>query len=224
MSISIIIGGIVVAYLLGSIPTAVWVGKLFYRIDVREHGSGNAGATNTFRVLGVKAGIPVLLFDIIKGWLAVQVSFCVQPYLLLSNDDYISFQLALGIASLLGHIFPIYVGFRGGKGVATLLGLVIAVHPWSALVAIIIFLISLFSTKYVSLSSMIAGLSFPVLIIVVFETTTISLVIFSMVIAVLLLFTHQKNIERLLAREESKAKLKVRLRKSTRPDAMELDS
>ena len=224
VDIIIIAVSILFAYLIGSIPTAVWVGRAFYNIDIREHGSGNAGATNTFRVLGKKAGIPVLLFDVFKGWLAVQIALLTVDWLLLSNNHYVNFQLSLGIAALFGHIFPIYVGFKGGKGVATLLGLIIAIAPIAALYAIIIFVITLLVTRYVSLSSMIGGFSFPVLIIVVLHTTTISLVIFSMVIAILLLFTHQKNIERLLSREESKANIKVNLKKSRRKNAMDVDS
>jgi len=175
-------------------------------------------------VLGKKAGIPVLVFDVFKGWLAVKLAFLTINILLLSNHQLINFQLGLGVAALLGHIFPIYVGFKGGKGVATLLGLIIAIAPEAALYAIIIFIITLLVTKYVSLSSMIGGFSFPILIIVVLHTTTISLVIFSMVIAILLLFTHQKNIERLLSKEESKANLKVSIKRSGRKNAMELDS
>lgn len=224
LTTTIILSIILLSYLIGSIPTAVWVGRAFYGIDIRDHGSGNAGATNTFRVLGVKAGVPVLLFDIFKGWLVVQFAFFTEDWLLLSNNQLINLQLGLGIAALIGHIFPVYVGFRGGKGVATLLGLVIAIHPLSALIAIIIFVITLLFTKYVSLSSMVGGLSFPILIIVVYHTTTLSLVIFSMVIAILLLFTHQKNIERLLSKEESKANLKVKFKKSNRKNAMDLDS
>jgi len=222
--IIIIIVSILLAYLTGSIPTAVWVSRLFYDIDVREHGSGNAGATNTFRVLGKKAGIPVLIFDVFKGWLVVQMAYLTNDWLLLSNDQYVNFQLGLGVAALIGHIFPIYVGFKGGKGVATLLGLVIAVAPEAALYAIIIFIVTLLITRFVSLSSMLAGFSFPILIIVVLQTSTLSLVIFSMVIAILLLFTHQKNIERLLSKEESKANLKVKLKKASRKNAMDLDS
>ncbi len=204
---------IILAYLIGSIPTAVWVGKKFHNIDIREHGSGNAGATNTFRVLGVKWGIPVLIFDIFKGWLSVELSYLIADALMLSTTELINLKLSLGVAALLGHIFPVYVGFRGGKGVATLLGMVIAVHPQSALIAIIIFIISLLITKYVSLSSMVGGLSFPVMIVVVYHSTSLSLIIFSMIIAVLLLFTHQKNIERLLKGEESKANIRFRKKK-----------
>ena len=204
---------IVVAYLLGSIPTSVWVGRAFYGKDIRDYGSGNAGASNTFRVLGKKAGIPVLIFDIFKGWAAVKLIYFTNLYLP-GTGDYINLQLGLGVAALIGHIFPIYVGFKGGKGVATLFGAVIAIEPTTSIIAISIFIISLLITKYVSLSSMIAGFSFPILIIVVFKETNISLVIFSMVIAILLLFTHQKNIERLLPREENKANLKIKKRKA----------
>ena len=201
------------AYLLGSIPTSVWVGRAFYGKDIRDFGSGNAGASNTFRVLGKKAGIPVLIFDIFKGWAAVYLANFSSG--LLVESELVNMQLALGVAALIGHIFPVYVGFKGGKGVATLLGATIALQPEAALIAIAIFVLTLIITKYVSLSSMIAGFSFPILIIVILQETTISLVIFSMVIAVLLLFTHQKNIERLLAREESKANIKLKKKKSS---------
>jgi acyl phosphate:glycerol-3-phosphate acyltransferase len=197
------IGILLLAYLIGSVPTSVWIGKSFYGIDVREHGSKNAGATNTMRIFGWKAGITVLLIDILKGWLAVNLIH-VTNYYIPETGDFVEFQLLLGIAAILGHIFPIYVGFRGGKGVATLFGLVLAINPEPTLMCIGIFIITLIVTKYVSLSSMIAGFAFPAVVIFVFKTTTPSLVIFSMIIAVLLLFTHQKNIERLLRKEEKK--------------------
>jgi glycerol-3-phosphate acyltransferase PlsY len=198
---------VIVAYLLGSIPTSVWIGRIFYGIDIREHGSGNAGTTNTFRILGAKAGIPVFIFDAFKGWAAVKLIYF-SDYYIPATGDYINAQLLFGLAALLGHIFPVYVGFKGGKGVATLFGIVLGIHPYSAMLAVGIFAISLVVSRYVSLSSMIAGFSFPILIIVVFETTTISLIFFSMIIAVLLLLTHQKNIERLLNKEESKFTIK----------------
>ncbi|RMG78149.1 MAG: glycerol-3-phosphate 1-O-acyltransferase, partial [Bacteroidetes bacterium] len=144
---------IVIAYLMGSIPTAVWIGKIFYGIDVREYGSGNAGATNTFRVLGKKAGIPVLIIDILKGFFAVKLSYLFGGDIL-SHNQLINFQLTLGLAALLGHIFPIYVGFRGGKGIATLLGIMIAIHYQAALISFAIFTVIFIASKYVSLSSM----------------------------------------------------------------------
>jgi glycerol-3-phosphate acyltransferase PlsY len=193
------------AYLLGSIPTAVWIGKYFYKIDVREYGSGNAGATNTFRVLGKKAGIPVLLIDVLKGFAAVCLAYL--SHYTRNSNQLINLQLVLGIASLLGHIFPVFASFRGGKGIATLLGIILAVHPYAALVSMSIFIIVLLTTSYVSLGSMIAAVCFPVIVIGVFKTTAPSLIIFSILIAIMVLITHQKNIERLLRKEESKAKL-----------------
>jgi glycerol-3-phosphate acyltransferase PlsY len=193
------------AYLIGSIPTAVWIGKYFYKIDVREYGSGNAGATNTFRVLGKKAGIPVLIIDVLKGFVAVSLAH-LSSYTIATNQ-FINLQLVLGIASLIGHIFPIFASFRGGKGIATLLGIILAVHPSAAIISIAIFIIVLLISKYVSLGSMIAAVSFPFIVIIVFETKTPSLIIFSILIAIMVLITHQKNIERLLRKEESKTKL-----------------
>lgn len=208
VNILIVVG----AYLIGSIPSSVWIGKYFYKVDVRDHGSKNAGASNTIRILGLKAGLPVLLVDVFKGFGAVKLIYLTNFYVPQSGE-FVNFQLMLSVAAVLGHIFPIYVGFKGGKGVATLLGAVLAIHPYSALITIGIFVISLLITKYISLSSMIAGFSFPVLIIIVFKTTTLSLCIFSLTVAILLLFTHQKNIERLIRREENKAKLFKKLKK-----------
>ena len=193
------------AYLLGSIPTSVWIGKLFFNIDVREFGSGNAGATNTFRVLGKKAGIPVLIIDILKGSAAVALSYSsgFDP----GSDFFINFQIALGVASLIGHIFPIFAGFRGGKGVATLLGVVICIHPVACSIALLVFLAVLFTTRYVSLSSMSAGLSFPIILNVIFKNDNPNLMIFSILVAVILVITHRKNITRLLNKQETRVRL-----------------
>ena len=195
---------IIIAYLLGSIPTSVWIGRRFHGKDVRDYGSGNAGATNTIRVLGWKAGIPVLIIDLIKGWLAVQLAYLTHFYIP-HSDDFITYQLFLGIAAMMGHIFPIYVGFKGGKGVATLFGVILALSPVATIVCIGVFLLIALLTKYVSLGSIVAGFSFPFILILIFHTTTPSLMIFSLIVAILLLFTHQKNIERLLRNEEAKA-------------------
>jgi glycerol-3-phosphate acyltransferase PlsY len=118
---------LLLAYLIGAIPFSVIAGKVLKGIDVREYGSGNAGATNTFRVLGKKAGIPVLLLDVFKGFLAVDLVWFTSY--VPSTEIYINLQLAFGIAAVLGHVFPVYAGFRGGKGVATLLGFMIGVFP-----------------------------------------------------------------------------------------------
>ena len=194
-----------IAYLLGSIPTSVWIGKTFYNIDVREFGSGNAGATNTFRVLGKKAGVPVLIIDILKGTLAVALSY-LSAYEIQSSE-FVNLQIGLGIAALIGHIFPVFAGFRGGKGVATILGVVICILPLACSISLSIFLIVLFSTRIVSLSSMLAGISFPIILNFVVGNSNPVLTIFSLVVATLLIVTHRKNITRLLKNQETKVSL-----------------
>ncbi len=196
---------IISAYLLGSIPTAVWIGKAFFSIDVREFGSGNAGATNTFRVLGKSAGIPVLIIDILKGTAAVSLSYF--SGFEAGSTAFINVQLVLGVAALLGHIFPVFAGFRGGKGVATILGIVICILPAASALSLVVFLLVLFSSRIVSLSSMLAGVAFPFILHLVLHNANQVLTIFSIVVAVLLLITHRKNIGRLLRREESRVRL-----------------
>ncbi len=202
---------LLLAYGIGSIPTAVWVGKLFHGIDPREKGSGNAGATNTFRVLGKKTAIPVLLIDILKGWTAVTLLIQL-PSSLHVTEEVMSMSLFLGVFAVLGHIFPVFASFNGGKGVATLLGVIMAIHLQAALVCMGIFLICFILTRYVSLGSILAAIAFPILIILVFHTRSHSLIYFSLIFAVLVLLTHQKNIERLLKQEENKISLQSRSR------------
>ncbi len=198
---------LLISYLYGSIPTAIWLGKALYGIDVREYGSGNAGATNTFRILGKKAGIPVLIIDVLKGFTATNLVYFVGNFTP-GTAQFSNFQLVLGITAVVGHIFPIFAGFRGGKGIATLFGMIIAVHPEASGIACIVFIITLLLTKYVSLSSMLASFMFPVIIILFFnETTTKTQLLFAISVCILVMFTHQKNIERLLKGKESKANL-----------------
>jgi acyl phosphate:glycerol-3-phosphate acyltransferase len=191
------------AYLLGSIPSAVWVGKIFYKTDVREHGSGNAGATNVIRVLGYKAGIPVLLFDVFKGWFAVQLVFLV-PQSALSQDTLLILRLSLAVAAVLGHVFPVYVGFKGGKGVGTLAGIGIAIFPIALMIVVAIFILTLITTRYVSVSSILAGVSFPFVVFFLTDETRLPLVILSIVVALFIPVTHVKNIRRLIKGEENK--------------------
>ncbi|MFU8844707.1 MAG: glycerol-3-phosphate 1-O-acyltransferase PlsY, partial [Bacteroidales bacterium] len=194
---------VVIAYLLGAIPTSVWIGKMFYRIDVRDHGSGNAGATNTIRVLGYKAGVPVLIFDVLKGWLAVY-SANFYPYTW-EAPGFTEFRITLALAAVIGHVYPIYVGFRGGKGIATLLGVGFGLFPVAALIALGVFLIVVAATKYVSLGSMIAAVTFPFTELVVLgHHDSIPVVILSFIIAIFVPLTHRKNIARLIRGEESK--------------------
>src|SRR5687767_4016427 len=198
---------LLVAYLIGSIPSAVWIGKFFYGIDVREHGSGNAGATNAFRVLGKRAGLPVLIIDVLKGLLAVKMANLVVVDSM-SKGDFVELKLALGIAALIGHIFPVLASFRGGKGIATLLGITLAIDTESALFSVAVFILVFLATNYVSLSSILASFAFPVSLIFVFPATISSEILFGFFVSVIVLITHQKNIERLLRRQESKIKLR----------------
>src|SRR5690554_7030709 len=196
----------IAAYLLGSIPTAVLVGKAKYNIDIREHGSKNAGATNTFRVLGKKAGILVLSVDIFKGALAVILPFLVSSYAW-TSDHLIHLKIICGILVVLGHIFPVFAQFNGGKGVASSLGVILGVHPQAALICIILFLIIFIISKYVSLGAIVAAIAFPLLIKFLFKNENTSLFIFSIVLSSAVIILHHKNIKRILNRNENKMNL-----------------
>ena len=201
--------GCALAYLIGSIPTSVWIGRSFYDLDVREHGSGNAGATNTFRVLGRKAGIIVMVIDVLKGFLASALAGLMVSQGYLDAKFLVHYKLIFGLCAVLGHIFPIYVGFKGGKGVATLLGMVLAIHPVVALLCVLIFLITLIATKYVSLSSIVATLAFPILnLLEPFNLHQPVLIIFGFAAFGGLLYTHRNNLKRILKGEENKTYLK----------------
>lgn len=203
MIFTLALPAILLAYIAGSIPSAVWAGKLFHGIDVREHGSGNAGATNTVRVLGWKTGIPVLIFDLFKGWLAAML-----PEFLNAapggNEQMMALQIACGMAAILGHVFPLFAHFRGGKGVATTFGVLLALNPWLTLICAGIFLVVLLISGYVSLGSMTAAVMFPVLLMTVFDTPSLLFKIFSVVVAVAIVVTHKKNIGRLIRGEENR--------------------
>ncbi len=202
------VSALLLAYLFGSIPTAVWIGLAFFDIDVREYGSGNAGATNTFRVLGKKAGIPVMFLDILKGWTATNLAYFIGVSTTggYGSVAYTNYALALGIAAVMGHLFPVFAGFRGGKGIATLFGMILAIHLQAALLCVVVFIVVLLITRYVSLSSIIAGFSYTIGVAFVFPSNK-SVVIYGMCMFLLILITHQKNIERLLKGKESKVNL-----------------
>ena len=209
---------IVLAYLVGSIPTAVWVSKSVYGIDIREHGSGNAGATNTFRILGSKAGIIVMIGDMLKGFIAVKLALlaCVFSHMQVFSEPFVNLQITLGLVSVLGHIFPIWADFRGGKGIATLFGMILSIQPLVAVSLVGVFLIMLFLTRYVSLSSISASIAFPVLIVFIFRAPELSYKLFAIATACLVVLTHHKNIGRLLHGNESKVPLfkKRRMRRN----------
>lgn len=196
----------IIAYLLGSIPTAVWLGKMKYGLDIREHGSKNAGATNTFRVLGKNAGIVVLLVDVLKGVLAVVIPFIFNSYEW-TNDHLIHLKIIAGILVVIGHIFPIFAGFKGGKGVATSLGVILGIQPQAALICIVIFLLVFIIFNYVSLGAIITSIAFPLLVEFAFGNDNTSLTIFSIVLSSAVIILHHQNIKRLIAGNENKMNL-----------------
>lgn len=196
---------IIIAYLLGSIPSAVWIGKKYYGVDIREHGSHNAGTTNMLRVLGKRAALPVFALDFLKGFVAVTLIELLKYDEHVNDVWLINLKIVAVFAAVLGHIFPIFAGFRGGKGVATLVGAITGIYPPVVLLSFGIWFVVLLVSHYVSLASMVAGCCFPILTLLFPKVNeSIPFVIFSFVIAGLLLFTHRKNIQRLRAGTESK--------------------
>lgn len=205
----------IIAYLLGSIPSAVWIGKRYYGVDVREYGSKNAGTTNVLRVLGTRAAIPVFAIDFLKGFIAVSIFSLLKldETPLVSPAWIVNFKILAVFVAVLGHIFPIFANFRGGKGVATILGALTGIQPNIALWCFIVWLGVLFVWNYVSLASIVAGCSFPVFVSALSSSiyarhglagTSISFVVFSFAVAIALVWTHRKNVGRLLDGTESK--------------------
>ncbi|MEN9498039.1 MAG: hypothetical protein RL750_938 [Bacteroidota bacterium] len=194
---------LLLAYLIGSIPTSVWISTRFFGFDIREYGSGNAGATNSYRVLGSKWGTTILLLDMLKGMAAVQLAWLLPEYID-AGWRMDNLQICLGLASVIGHIFPIWAEFRGGKGVATLFGMILGISPWTAVSCVGVFLLVLYLTRFVSLSSILASIAFPIFILVVFNVDNPLYRVFAISVALLVLLTHQKNIGRLLRGNESK--------------------
>jgi glycerol-3-phosphate acyltransferase PlsY len=166
MDILFLVVGSLGAYLLGSIPSAVWIGTTFYGIDVREHGSGNAGATNTLRVLGKKAGFIVLFVDCLKGLAAGSIAL-MQNKLSAGSPDFHNMQMVIGGFAVLGHIYPIFAGFKGGKGIATLLGLVIAISWPISLMCALTFVFTVWLTRYFEKSLITICLSMLIIIIII---------------------------------------------------------
>jgi acyl phosphate:glycerol-3-phosphate acyltransferase len=193
----------ILAYFIGSIPTSVWVSRYFFSIDIRDYGSGNAGATNTYRVLGPTWGTTVMVVDMLKGVIAVKLALLLPQYAD-SDTRFLNLQIILGLAAVVGHVFPIWADFRGGKGVATLFGLVLGISPVTALCCSGVFLLVLFLTRFVSLSSIFASIAFPVFILIIFNVENHIYRVFAIAVALMVILTHQKNIGRLLKGSESK--------------------
>jgi glycerol-3-phosphate acyltransferase PlsY len=193
----------ILAYLLGSIPFSIWIGIAFFRKDVRMEGSGNAGTTNTFRVLGWKAGIPVFFLDALKGWVAIYLIH-ILPDGYIKQEYYYYLACAQAFAVVLGHVFPLFAGFKGGKGVATLLGIGIALYPVSGPAAFIVWIIVFLLSGYVSLASVISCFSFPFISYFLTNNTEMPLVLLSAAVAIFIPMIHVSNIRRLLAGTESR--------------------
>lgn len=196
---------IICAYMIGSIPTALIISKKFFGIDIREYGSGNMGATNTFRILGSKYGTIVMICDILKGMAAVAL-YNFLPYYLHQGSglDRTNFMIGLGLSAVLGHVFPLWAEFKGGKGVATLFGMILAIQPVIAGSCVAVFLIVLYLTRFVSLSSILAGLMLPVSVLWIWNEHEILYRVFALFVALLIIITHQKNIGKLLRGVESR--------------------
>lgn len=212
------IGLIILAYLIGSIPTALIISKRFFDIDIREYGSGNMGATNTFRVLGPRYGTVVMICDILKGMAAVALYNLLPFYVSASNELYrTNLMIGLGLSATLGHIYPVWAQFKGGKGVATLFGMILAIQPDVAISCVAVFVLVLYLTRYVSLSSVLAGVSLPICVLWIYNEKEVFYRIFAVAVAGLIVLTHQKNISRILKGNESRVPiLKHRDRRKAR--------
>jgi glycerol-3-phosphate acyltransferase PlsY len=198
---------IILAYFIGSIPTAVWLGKYFHSIDVRDHGSQNAGATNTFRVLGKRLGWTVLIIDISKGAFCAILPFFFKDFYLGFKDEELILQLCGGFAAVLGHVFPIYAGFRGGKGVATSLGIVFGINPVGALLCLVLFLVVFISFRFVSLGAITAATALPFISFFFLKEDQRIMIIFTIILSFVVIAAHRKNIGRLIRGEENKMNL-----------------
>lgn len=206
---------VLLSYLIGAIPTSLWIGKYLFKIDIRDHGSGNAGATNSFRILGWKVGIVVLLFDFGKGLLCTTVisqlawSIGDGPAVLYSNWEPDAMILIFaGVAAVVGHMFPVYSKFSGGKGAATACGMLYGIEPFSISISLAIFLIVMFSTRYVSLASIISTFIYPFSQLVLrygFNWDIDgSIILFSSALSLGIIIKHKGNIKRLLEGTENR--------------------
>jgi glycerol-3-phosphate acyltransferase PlsY len=191
------------AYILGSLPFALWAGKWVKGIDIREVGSKNMGATNVFRELGPVYGVMVLLLDMGKAYLAVQLSQYIDPNGWMGQEKGF-WQLLLGGLAVLGHLFPLFAGFRGGKGVASLFGMVIAIQPWIALICVGVFILVVWLTRYVSLGSVAGVVVFCICVWFAFRESDQYIKWFSILSMIILIWMHRNNIVRLLRGKERK--------------------
>lgn len=189
---------VILAYVIGATPTSFWVGRAFFGVDLRTMGSGNLGATNTFRNLGWKAAIPVALVDVLKGWFPVW--FFPQR----DHSALWEWTLAYAAAAILGHVFSFWVRFKGGKGIATSAGAFLGLSPWGVLVALFVWIGVTFSTRIVSAGSLAAAVALPLALLFVPHKGGNSLVLFTVALAAFVFWAHRSNIRRLLRGEENR--------------------
>jgi glycerol-3-phosphate acyltransferase PlsY len=205
---------LLISYVLGSIPSAIWVGKIYKGVDVREHGSGNAGTTNTFRVLGVPAGVTVFAMDFMKGfipsfWLSAIAFDLFAGPLAPPNWDVEAFlKIACGLFAVIGHMFPLFARFKGGKGAATACGMLFGVEPISIAISFVMFGLIILITKYVSLASITATLLYPINLLVMRYGLDIeidgSIIVFAIIVASGIIYKHKSNIQRLINGTENR--------------------
>ena len=210
---------LLISYLLGSIPSSLWVGKLVKGIDIRKHGSGNAGTTNTFRVLGWKAGVSVFILDFLKGFaasfwisqLAFELSIGNGPIAPPGWEADAFLRITCGLMAVIGHMFPVFASFKGGKGAATACGMLFGIEPISISIAFSLFLILVLTTQYVSLASISASFIYPISLLVLRYGFNYfvdgSVIIFASIIAAGIIIKHKANIKRLLKGTENKANI-----------------
>ena len=191
---------LILSYLTGSIPTSIIVSRVAKNIDIREHGSGNAGATNVYRILGWKYALIVLFLDIFKAWLPTAI-YATKIFLSISIPDIGFIQILCGFSAVLGHTYPIFAGFKGGKGVGSLIGVLLALFPFVFPLCLIVAIFVVVTTGYVSLGSIFAAISLPIIILILpglgIITPNLSLVIFSLLVPWFVIYTHRSNISRI---------------------------
>ena len=209
---------VILSYLVGSIPTSIIISKMVRGIDIREHGSGNAGGSNVFRVLGWKYGVLVIILDSLKGALAVivvsRLYFGSFPFPNATPfDDFTLVQIIAGISAVFGHIWTVFANFKGGKGIATSLGFLVAIITVDLLLALAVFSIVVLVSRYISLGSVLAAISVPIIMVVrenIFNVDISgyhTILPFTIFLAFLVIYTHRSNIGRLLSGNESKITL-----------------
>lgn len=208
-----IVLAIILSYFIGAIPSSIWVGKLIRGVDIRNHGSGNAGTTNTFRILGWRIGVIVGIFDLIKGYTATffvsriifEFGSTIPPFF--NWDPLMIAMIITGLIAVLGHIFPVYANFKGGKGVLTAAGVLLAIEPISVLLVVVVFVSVLFPSRYVSLASITAVFSYPIILLILkyWGNLTIdgSVIVFAIILAISIILKHKTNIRRLLDGSEN---------------------